>query len=938
MGFQDTPPAGFTPSPWHDYNPRTGVGTNDTPDSTANKQRAENGVAQFAQDRVQAGVIGSRPAAGAAAGVTYVATDTPGISRSDGSTWSDLLEFVSRTPVTFAIYPDGSNWKARLGASGAVFSTNSDPAAVLHACLNYSITIANGATVLIVGQPAWGSTPTIPANYVGDVRIQGLGDTKITLTTSGRQFLKFNRTADYQTFKNVHVSDLVIDCNGVGGQSSIVLGTYDSTWPTAAQRVNLSDMSLRRIKVVNAPTNADTSTDHRLGFYFVSYHPGVNEATQTYVKNIVVEDFDMTANGNAGGVIAGSGPVGGVNVLVDDIHLNRCKQTCARAILASQTSLPAGTLTVDTTTGFSTAGQLRCRALDGTIQTITYTGKTSTTFTGCTGGTGTLAASTGLGYPTSSNFQVGGRGIGGRYVLRDVRGAYSGDNNFEINAPTDALLDNVHGRDALNVGLYINNYQLPLYPDDQTITLDGYSYRQTDGSLRSVACELGPSTVQTLGRLVTTRCHSDFEADNAFAIGGSAINAVSSAVKEIVLDWRHTHKVAATLLGNTTPSVFWISPSTSCVVRGSASAKVSGTVTPGAFSANNRLANLSGVDTVFDDVRFRYDFAVTGVVAGSSYGLNIGEDASSVVRGRLGLIIDQMTGETGTPNPRGIRIRHTNLTLDSTHTLILDGDFTKMPSTADEFLFDNAAEKSYVYIGDVKWVANTPRPFNAARLVGDGTPEAVVAAPPGSTFQRRDGAAGTTLYVKESGTGNTGWRPMPVPGSARTELVNAARAVVSESIPYGTANTTSAVASGEMPAMLTGFRSGDVLTGIVFELASGSPVVTLAKAVLFDKTGVLLASSSSGQSTTQSGTLGAGQKTWLFSSPYTITADDAYYLAILMVTSSGTINMLRGRSGSGLGSAISTGKRLAAKQTGLSDVPSPAVFAAGTDAMWFAAY
>jgi hypothetical protein len=40
---------------------------------------------------------------------------------------------------------------------------------------------------------------------------------------------------------------------------------------------------------------------------------------------------------------------------------------------------------------------------------------------------------------------------------------------------------------------------------------------------------------------------------------------------------------------------------------------------------------------------------------------------------------------------------------------------------------------------------------------GSGTPEGVVTAPIGSTYRRTNGGAVTTLYVKESGTGNTGW-------------------------------------------------------------------------------------------------------------------------------------------------------------------------------------
>lgn len=42
-----------------------------------------------------------------------------------------------------------------------------------------------------------------------------------------------------------------------------------------------------------------------------------------------------------------------------------------------------------------------------------------------------------------------------------------------------------------------------------------------------------------------------------------------------------------------------------------------------------------------------------------------------------------------------------------------------------------------------------------------GTPESAVTAPIGSLFLRSDGGAGTALYVKESGTGNTGWVTLP---------------------------------------------------------------------------------------------------------------------------------------------------------------------------------
>lgn len=47
--------------------------------------------------------------------------------------------------------------------------------------------------------------------------------------------------------------------------------------------------------------------------------------------------------------------------------------------------------------------------------------------------------------------------------------------------------------------------------------------------------------------------------------------------------------------------------------------------------------------------------------------------------------------------------------------------------------------------------------INSRLMTGTGTPEAAVTAPVGTLYLRTDGGTSTTLYVKESGTGNTGW-------------------------------------------------------------------------------------------------------------------------------------------------------------------------------------
>jgi hypothetical protein len=50
---------------------------------------------------------------------------------------------------------------------------------------------------------------------------------------------------------------------------------------------------------------------------------------------------------------------------------------------------------------------------------------------------------------------------------------------------------------------------------------------------------------------------------------------------------------------------------------------------------------------------------------------------------------------------------------------------------------------------------------------GTGTPEGVVTAIVGSTYRRKDGGASTSFYVKETGSGNTGWVAYG-PGSSTT--------------------------------------------------------------------------------------------------------------------------------------------------------------------------
>ncbi|HYG60982.1 MAG TPA: hypothetical protein VEL74_00245 [Thermoanaerobaculia bacterium] len=101
---------------------------------------------------------------------------------------------------------------------------------------------------------------------------------------------------------------------------------------------------------------------------------------------------------------------------------------------------------------------------------------------------------------------------------------------------------------------------------------------------------------------------------------------------------------------------------------------------------------------------------------------------------------------TGTIRLTGVHIEpSTNVDLKRSST-----------GTIETFSTDYATEAGGVIDRPIRTDALTLD--NACRiLTGTGTPEGVVAAPVCSLFLRQDGTAATTLYVKTSGTGNTGW-------------------------------------------------------------------------------------------------------------------------------------------------------------------------------------
>ena len=73
------------------------------------------------------------------------------------------------------------------------------------------------------------------------------------------------------------------------------------------------------------------------------------------------------------------------------------------------------------------------------------------------------------------------------------------------------------------------------------------------------------------------------------------------------------------------------------------------------------------------------------------------------------------------------------------------GDISAGIITATDILVDDVTADNLIFTAGPTWTS------------GSGSPEGSVTASVGSLYTNTSGGSNTTLWVKESGTGNTGW-------------------------------------------------------------------------------------------------------------------------------------------------------------------------------------
>lgn len=150
-----------------------------------------------------------------------------------------------------------------------------------------------------------------------------------------------------------------------------------------------------------------------------------------------------------------------------------------------------------------------------------------------------------------------------------------------------------------------------------------------------------------------------------------------------------------------------------------------------------------------DPVVVRAPSGITPTLASSSpdtnADLNLASQGSGVVRANGGEIPTLNNSKTFTSKTINLSNNTIIGTLSQFNTALSDADFVS--TSGAEVLSNKTLTAPKISGGS----------GTATITAGTGTPEGVETATVGSLFVRTDGGAATTLYVKETGTGNTGW-------------------------------------------------------------------------------------------------------------------------------------------------------------------------------------
>jgi hypothetical protein len=148
------------------------------------------------------------------------------------------------------------------------------------------------------------------------------------------------------------------------------------------------------------------------------------------------------------------------------------------------------------------------------------------------------------------------------------------------------------------------------------------------------------------------------------------------------------------------------------------------------------------------------------LATGTTFARNLSTRAADVINVKdFGAVGDGITNNTlafsnaaqAAPSENAQSLQRPNIPLCDWAVVKIPSGTYLLSSTVD------TGNREIVWDAHVDAVIINPQNLNERWMSGSGSPEGAITAVVGSLYTRTDGGAGTTLYVKESGTGNTGW-------------------------------------------------------------------------------------------------------------------------------------------------------------------------------------
>jgi hypothetical protein len=130
-----------------------------------------------------------------------------------------------------------------------------------------------------------------------------------------------------------------------------------------------------------------------------------------------------------------------------------------------------------------------------------------------------------------------------------------------------------------------------------------------------------------------------------------------------------------------------------------------------------------------------------------------------------------------------------------------------------------------------KWLGDIQAGTSGQRVVtGSGSPEGAITAPVGSLYMRSDGGTDTSIYIKETGSGNTGWIAIANSGGGGGSRTATIAYVIDGG---GSVPTTGVKGQIDIPAnctitgwVITADQSGSAVVDILRSTYSGFPTTS----------------------------------------------------------------------------------------------------------------